>query len=478
MRFYSTRSRQLTATASQAILGGLAPDGGLYVPEYLPSIDFSSWQADSYQEMATKLFGLFLTDFSASAIQRTVEVSYGANFDDPRITPLHRLDENHSVLELWHGPTLAFKDLALQCLPHLFTEARQIQKQEGRFLILTATSGDTGKAAMAGFSGQKDALVAVFYPDRGVSPLQERQMLTDPHSNVAAYAVEGNFDDCQRAIKSLMQDEAFIDQLKRQGIGLSSANSINVGRLLPQMVYYIYAYFNAVQQYGDPLSVVVPSGNLGNILAARYVKEMGLPLADIRLASNSNKVLYDFISTGIYDARRDLMTTSSPSMDILVASNMERYLHLLSGDGALIDDLMRQLKEEGVFRFDAALLDLEASWASEDQVMSTIREVYETYGYLIDPHTAVAIHAREQSGSPLLIAGTASPYKFAESVLAALGRDCPPDLEEQIRAIQELLNAPLPPGMKDLLDGRPREKHLISTSAIPAAIDQLIGANP
>lgn len=479
MRYFSTRSRQQSVSASEAILSGLAPDGGLYVPESLPKTDFSPWQGDSYQEIAIRLLSLYLTDFSPQAIESVVESCYGDKFDDPEVTPLHWLDDRHCVLELWHGPTLAFKDLALQCLPHLLTEAREIQGQRRRLLILTATSGDTGKAAMAGFSGREDALVAVFYPDRGVSDLQERQMLTDSGRNVAAFAVDGNFDDCQRSIKALMRTPSFLDHLEDLDLSLCSANSINIGRLLPQMVYYIFGYLKAVRNFGDPLSVVVPSGNAGNILAARYVREMGLPLDQIRLASNRNKVLYDFLTTGLYDSRRPLVPTSSPSMDILVASNMERYLHLLLKDERAVARLMDQLAREGYFHFDRSLFDLEAAWAGEEEVMAVIGETYRSTGYLLDPHTAVAVHGARRGGlvPPVLIAGTASPYKFAPSVLQALNLECPKDDRDQLDLIRALQKAPFPPGIKELLEREPGAKRRISTSEMAQAVDDLIGAS-
>lgn len=476
MRYHSSRSKSLEASASQAILEGIAPDGGLYVPQSLPIVDFAAWQGDSYLEIAEKIFSLFLTDFDPERIRGLLAKSYGANFQDPRITPVHRLDERTGVLELWHGPSLAFKDLALQVLPRLFLEAKKIRGVEDRFLILTATSGDTGKAAMAGFAGVPDSYVAVFYPDGGVSRMQERQMLTPSQANVAAFALEGNFDDCQREVKALMQDPTLADRLALEGIRLSSANSINIGRLIPQMVYYIAAYFQAVPSFGLPLSVVVPSGNVGNILAARYVKAMGLPLADIQLASNRNRVLFDFLTTGHYQARRPLYRTSSPSMDILVASNLERYLYLLTGDEKLVGGLMADLKETGHFYYDPSLLDLTASWADEDQVMSSIREVFDHYGYLMDPHTGVAASGTFERDLPgyRLIVSTASPYKFPDSVLKALAREIPQDLLDQLARVREILGGPLPPAVKVLMEKEPLEKTRLSTGEIRPALEGLV----
>lgn len=479
MLYFSTRSKKHTATASEAILAGLAPDGGLFVPESLPQIDFEGWRHDTFQEIATKLFSYFLTDFSEAAIQDIVHKSYSENFDHPQISPIHWLDDDCAVLELWHGPTLAFKDLALQCLPHLFEEAKKIQNIKERFLILTATSGDTGKAAMSGFTGKKDILLAVFYPHKGVSSFQERQMLTSAKSNVRAFALEGNFDDCQRSIKAIMQDQAFVEKMKKHSLCLTSANSINIGRLIPQMVYYIFAYLQASDNYGDSLSVVVPSGNMGNILAARYCKEMGLPLGKIHLAANSNNVLHDFISGGRYNANRKLLKTTSPSMDILVASNMERYLFLLTKDNYLTKSLMEKLKTCGDFSIDPALLDLSSSWVTEDQVFAMIKKIYTDYNYLLDPHSAVAAHAcfnGDISGRRLIVS-TASPYKFAESVLTALDLQPAADDKNQILQIQNLVASCLPQAIEELWENEPREKHLLQACQIEKAIDELIGCN-
>lgn len=479
MRYFSTRSRNYTATASEAILAGLAPDGGLFVPESLAQTDFGSWRHKTFQEIAVKLFSYFLSDFSPAAIERVVGKSYSVNFDSPQISPTRWLDDNTGVLELWHGPTLAFKDLSLQCLPHLFAEAKKIRQIEERFLILTASSGDTGKAAMSGFSGKEDTLVAVFYPFMGVSTFQERQMLTTTSSNVRAFALEGNFDDCQRSVKALMQDEGFIARMKKRSIRLTSANSINIGRLIPQMVYYIYAYLQAVDNYGDPLSVVVPSGNVGNILAARYCKEMGLPLDRIHLAANSNKVLHDFLTSGIYDANRKLLKTISPSMDILIASNMERYLYLLTEDNYYIYDLMEALKAGGRFTFDRSLFDFSSSWVTEDQVLATIKKVYTDYGYLLDPHSAVAAYPVFNGDIPgrRLIVSTASPYKFADTVLTALGQPFSTDDRDQIFQIQKLIGSALPQAIEDLWASQPQERYCLSAGQIENALDDLIGKN-
>ena len=475
MRYFSTRSKKNPVTASEAILAGIAADGGLFVPESFPQTAFNSWKKESYQEMAVKLFSIFLTDFSAAAIHEIVEESYAENFDQPQIAALISLDEDIHILELWHGPTLAFKDLALQCLPHLFTEAKKIQNIDARFLVLAATSGDTGKAAMSGFSNSKDTFVAVLYPQDGVSSFQERQMLISSNKRVRAFALKGNFDDCQQKVKKLLQDPLFLQSMQRKNIQLAAANSINIGRLLPQKVYYIHSYLQLVKNYGDPLSVIVPSGNVGNILAARYVKEMGLPLADIYLASNSNKVLFDFLQSGQYDARRKLLKTSSPSMDILVASNMERYLHLLSQDEDYISRLMADLSKNKHYSFDPRSFDLLPSWADEEEIKNSIREIYNLYDYLIDPHTAAAANLalQKETTKPCLIISTASPYKFAPAVLQALEIKPPATDLEQIGKIQELTKKALPQGLKEIMTNEVQKRICLLPDEVTAAIEDL-----
>lgn len=479
MRYRSTRSDHVTVSASQAILSGIAPDGGLFIPEILPQIPFQNWQGHRFQETAEELFAIFLTDFSRAAIRDIVEKSYGDNFDDPAVTPLHSLEKGIQILELWHGPTLAFKDIALQALPHLFSQARRIQGIRERFLILTATSGDTGKAAMAAFEGTEDCLLAVFYPDGGVSELQEIQMLTKSHPNVQAFALMGNFDDCQREVKKLMRKQDFLMRLDRHSLRLTSANSINIGRLIPQMVYYIQAYFRARPRYGQPLSVIVPAGNAGNVLAARYVKAMGLPLGEIRLVSNSNRVLFDFLKSGHYDARRELVKTSSPSMDILTASNMERYLHLLSGDARLVSSLMEELQEEGHFHYDREALDLAGGWTSEEEVKRTIRETFMDRRYLIDPHTAVALASARAKplDYPVLVVSTASPYKFGRSVLEALGLEVPSVIFDQIRRLHELAGGELPRGLSELSRRKPGPRIKIGMGDMRSAVLRFIEEN-
>lgn len=450
MKYHSTRNKNDLFSPSEAVLQGLAPDGGLFVPQELAKIDFIRWLGSDYQTIAKRIFKIFFSDLSDQVITEIVDAAYGDNFDDPQIVPVHRINEQTGFLELWHGPTLAFKDLALQFLPHLMQAAKKQLNFEQDILILTATSGDTGKAAMEGFAGVEHFKVVVFYPHNGVSSFQKRQMLCREHDNVRAIALQGDFDDCQRGVKQLFSDQNFSAEVATAGYALSSANSINIGRLIPQMVYYINSYLQAVAanylSYGDPVSVVVPTGNFGNILAACYAKAMGLPLGRIHLAANRNNVLADFLQTGIYDSNRNLVKTSSPSMDILVASNLERYLYLKNPDSEWLKSLMHDLNVSGRFQIDTDLLDLTASWTDENETSAAINQVYRKYDYLIDPHTAVAYSALAKAGLTdlTLVASTASPYKFMEKILSALDKDIPQDDWQSIEIIAELSGQEIP----------------------------------
>ena len=466
MRYFSTRSDKYTASASEAILAGIAPDGGLFVPESFPQPDFARWRDYTYQEVAVDLFSLFLTDFSPEAIKQIVEESYSTNFDSPQITPIHWLDEDTGVLEMWHGPTLAFKDLALQCLPQLFEEAKKIQEIKERFLILTATSGDTGKAAMAGFSGKKDALVAVFYPHGGVSSFQERQMLSNRGDNVRAFAVEGNFDDCQRMIKQATSDPLVLSSL--DGVSISSANSINVGRLMPQIVYYYTSYAKLVESgavaCGDPVNFVVPTGNFGDILAGYFAKLLGLPVNRLICASNTNNVLTDFLNTGTYSIHRTFTPTISPSMDILISSNLERLLFMASGyDDDFVSEMMKNLQKKGSYSVPKEIMakitaTFAGCWTDEDTCRKTIHDLFENEHVLIDPHTAVALAAKkkyeQETGdhTPSVILSTASPYKFTHDVLACIaGEDMADDFAAMER-LHALSGVKIPPSLAALKD--------------------------
>ncbi|NLZ71587.1 MAG: threonine synthase [Clostridiaceae bacterium] len=450
MRYHSTRNSQKFVQPSEAVLQGLAEDGGLFVPDSLPQLDFRAWLNDSYQEMAQQIFEIFFSDLNANTIKEIIKNSYGNNFDHTDIVPTHWLDSQTGFLELWHGPTLAFKDVALQFLPHLMQAAKKQMQDTKKVLILTATSGDTGKAAMEGFSGVEDFEVIVFYPYQGVSSFQKRQMLTRESKNIRAIAVKGDFDTCQRGVKDLLVNSTFNQKMSELGYQLSSANSINIGRLIPQMIYYIFSYLQAVKaghiNYGENLNIVVPTGNFGNILAACYSKEMGLPLGEIQLAANQNNVLSDFLASGIYDANRELIKTSSPSMDILVASNLERYLYLKNPDSQWINQIMLELKTNGIFSIDKDLLNISATWADENETSQAIAKVYKQYQYLIDPHTAVAYAVAQKmiEEKTTLIASTASPYKFMEKILQSLQMEMPEDDWQAIQTISKIMNSENP----------------------------------
>jgi threonine synthase len=432
-------------TFTQALVKGIAPGGGLFVPKVVPRFaleDILGFAAVPYAERAARVFKAFGVDLSDAVIDTCMAEAYTTNFDTPEIAPVRSLDDNTHILELFHGPTLAFKDMALQCMPRFFSASIDVLRAHGHrdaaaerdFLILVATSGDTGKAALEGFSGRAHTSIIVYYPYGGVSDLQQAQMLTTEGSNVCVYGLRGNFDDCQTAVKQVFGDTSFAKRLAaRQGLHLSSANSINWGRLLPQIVYYMSAYAqmaaSGAVQAGAPLDVCVPTGNFGNILAAWYAAELGCPIGRLLCASNTNRVLTDFINTGVYDiSSRAFVATPSPSMDILVSSNLERQLFELNGRNAeQIREWMTALNDEQRFTVDkqtfAALRQrFSADWVSVDESLETIRAVYEAHDYLLDPHTAVAYKVAERlrSPSPVLIAATAHWSKFGADVYRGL----------------------------------------------------------
>ncbi|HHT24419.1 MAG TPA: threonine synthase [Clostridiaceae bacterium] len=476
MQYHSTRNKNDLFSPSEAVLQGLAPDGGLFVPQELPEIDFAAWIGSDYQTIAKRIFKIFFSDLSDQVIAEIVSTAYGENFDDPRIVPVHRINKQTGFLELWHGPTLAFKDLALQFLPHLMQAAKKQLDFQQDILILTATSGDTGKAAMEGFADVEHFKVIVFYPHNGVSSFQKRQMLCREYDNVRAIALQGDFDDCQRGVKQLFSDQKFAAEVATCGYALSSANSINIGRLIPQTIYYINSYLQAVAandlSYGETISIIVPTGNFGNILAACYAKTMGLPLGRIHLAANENNVLSDFLQTGIYDSNRTLVKTSSPSMDILVASNLERYLYLKNPDSEWLKSLMQELNVSGKFQIDTELLDLTASWTDENETSTAINHVYNTYDYLIDPHTAVGYSAIAKAGLTdlTLVASTASPYKFIEKTLAALGKEIPTDDWQSIEVIAALSGQEIPQTVSKLWQLPQDQEILISADQMSKAV--------
>lgn len=443
MRYLSTRDRRTRFMPADAIAMGLARDGGLFVPEVFPRLSQNSLKSMcemSYQQRTVFVLTPFLEDFTASEIGSFATKAYNTEkFDTPEIAPLRAIEPNTFFLELWHGPTSAFKDMALQMLPHLLITSLKKKLEKKNVCILVATSGDTGKAALEGFSDVDRTRIIVFYPRDGVSDIQKLQMVTQEGKNVGVFAVEGNFDDAQSGVKAIFSDPDLRERLESRGYFLSSANSINWGRLLPQIVYYVSAYCDLVKEgrifLGEQVHVCVPTGNFGNILAAYYAKKMGVPIGKLICASNSNNVLTDFINTGTYDKNRRFYTTISPSMDILISSNLERLLFDLSDyDDELITWYMKKLAETGVYTVNQTIkskLDTYfwANYCDDEKTKMVIRAVYGKYNYLIDPHTAVAFdvlnHYRYKTGdqTPAIVASTASPYKFCDSVLSALGED-------------------------------------------------------
>lgn len=476
MRYLSTRNKSMRFSAADAITLGLARDGGLYVPEILPRLSLNSIKSMvdmSYQQRAVFIMSPFLDDFTASEIGGFANKAYSStNYDTPEIAPLHSVDDSTFFLELWHGPTSAFKDMALQILPYLLTASLQKKMEKKKVCILVATSGDTGKAALEGFKDVDKTKIMVFYPRDGVSDVQKLQMITQSGDNVGVCSVEGNFDDAQSGVKEIFSDEALREELASMGYFLSSANSINWGRLLPQIVYYVSAYCDLVKagklKLSDPLNVCVPTGNFGNILAAYYAKAMGLPLGKLICASNSNNVLTDFIETGKYDRNRKFHTTISPSMDILISSNLERLLFEFSGkDDAEIRRYMEQLSKSGGYTVGPIIKKkLEehfwAGYCDDTKTKLIIDAVYRKYNYLIDPHTAVGYdvlnHYRHDTGdnAPAVIASTASPYKFCDSVLEALGEKTDEDGVELIEKLSALTGTHAPRPLAELKNKTPR----------------------
>ncbi|HEY3318509.1 MAG TPA: threonine synthase [Coriobacteriia bacterium] len=427
-------------TFTGAVMKGIANGGGLYVPERLPTLSLDEVLALAdmpYWQRAAFVFERFEVDVPADVVARLTQTAYAGQWDDARIAPVREVAPDTHVLELWHGPTSAFKDMALQCMSLFFSEAISMRREAGEpiddFLVLVATSGDTGKAALEGFADRPNTRIVVFYPAEGVSDIQRKQMVTQRGGNVGVFGVRGNFDDCQSAVKAAFADEAFNAELhEKHGLKLSSANSINWGRLLPQIVYYVSAYADMVRsgavRPGEPMDVCVPTGNFGNILGAYYARELGTPIGRLLCASNENKVLTDFIASGIYDiSGREFVTTPSPSMDILISSNLERLLYELTGDPETVLEWMCELREDGAFRVDhdtfAQVRELlSGDFVTNDESLETIRRVWRDHGYLLDPHTAVSweVAERLRGDDPVLVVSTAHWAKFGASVYRAL----------------------------------------------------------
>jgi threonine synthase len=436
--FYSsTRGDKRPMKASEAILRGLAPDGGLFVPDHIPALDKSLRELSelSYQETAYEVMKLLLTDFTEEELKYCISHAYDSKFDTEEIAPLTEAAGAYFI-ELYHGATIAFKDMALSILPYLMTTAAKKNSTKNEIVILTATSGDTGKAALAGFAEVPGTRIIVFYPKHGVSPIQEQQMVTQKGDNTCVIGIEGNFDDAQTGVKKIFTDPELAAYMDSKGFQFSSANSINIGRLIPQIVYYVFSYCKLLKEGriadGDKINVVVPTGNFGNILAAYYAGKMGVPVNRFICASNSNKVLFDFFATGEYDRNRDFVLTSSPSMDILISSNLERLIYHIAGDNSDMDAAyMEKLSKEGKYEITdemrQKLVDFYGGFATEEETFATIADLFKNHSYLIDTHTAVAASVydryRKETGDKTvtIIASTASPYKFTRSVMEALG---------------------------------------------------------
>lgn len=452
MNYRSTRNSSLKVTSAHAITKGLSDEGGLYIPESIPSLSKDEILAmcdKSYADRAFDVFSKLLTDFTPEEIRYCVDGAYNdKNFDSSNIAEISHLVPGTYVLELWHGPTCAFKDMALQILPYLLTTSAKKTVDGKHISILVATSGDTGKAALEGFKNVEGTSISVFYPEDGVSRMQKRQMTTQEGNNVNVSAIKGNFDDCQNGVKQIFTDAAIAERLAKNNILLSSANSINWGRLAPQIVYYVSTYAELVKnkeiEFGEPVNVVVPTGNFGNILAAYYAKLMGIPVNKLICASNSNNVLTDFINTGVYDRNRKFYTTVSPSMDILISSNLERLLYHLTGENdALINEWFGKLKTEGRYEVSedvkAKISELfYAGCCSDEETKATIKSTFDNYSYLLDTHTAVAVKVYEDykkatgDTTKTIIASTANPYKFSGAVYEAVGGTVDTDDEWEI----------------------------------------------
>ncbi len=449
MQFFSTRDRSRIVTSSEAIAQGLSDEGGLFVPESFPQVDVKAICEMDYPAMAAAIIKEYLTDYSADFLKEATAKTYGAAFGG-KAGYLAPVSEGVSALELWHGPTCAFKDYALQLMPKLLVEAKKNLNRTEKTLILVATSGDTGKAALDGYHDVPGIEIAVFYPTGGTSEIQRLQMATQEGENVAVYAVRGNFDDAQTGVKRVFGDKAIAAQLAERNIRLSSANSINWGRLVPQIVYYFAAYAQLLKAgkiaFDDKVDFCVPTGNFGDILAGYYAKQMGLPVGKLVCASNENNVLTDFLMTGIYTAKREFFKTTSPSMDILVSSNLERLLYHVTGSDAEVASLMKSLSETGSYTVRPETLakiqeSFSCGWSSEEQVAGEIKARYEKDNYLCDTHTAVAFHVaaqKKRDGVPMVVLSTASPFKFPRSVLEALGHAAP---ENDFEAMQQLEQA-------------------------------------
>ncbi len=492
--YKSTRSDSTPVTASRAILKGLADDGGLYVPMEIPALDISLKELSkmTYQEAAYEVMKLYLTDFTEEELKNCIGKAYDDKFDTEVIAPLTEAG-NAFYLELYHGATIAFKDMALSILPHLLTTSAKKNGVQNEIVILTATSGDTGKAALSGFADVDGTRIIVFYPKNGVSPIQEKQMVTQKGANTHVVGIHGNFDDAQTGVKKLFGDENLSKEMDEMGFQFSSANSINIGRLVPQIVYYVYSYAALLGQgkltEGEQINVVVPTGNFGNILAAYYAKNMGVPIHKLICASNDNKVLFDFFKSGTYDRNREFILTSSPSMDILISSNLERLIYRIAGDDAGKNAaLMKALSEKGVYEIAEemreALKDFVGGYASEEECFAMINKLYDEFSYVIDTHTAVAAAAyakyRKETGdaTKTLIASTASPYKFTRSVMKAIDKkyDAMGDFE-LVDELSRISNTDVPKAIEEIRTAPVLHDTVCEKDEMKAVVKKFLGMN-
>ena len=492
LMYKSTRGAGGLVTASQALLKGLAEDGGLFVPEEIPklAVSLEELRNMTYQETAYEVMRRFLTDFTEDEIKHCIDCAYDSKFDTEDIAPLVKVNEGTYHLELYHGATIAFKDMALSILPHLMTTAAKKNQVSKEIVILTATSGDTGKAALAGFANVPGTRIIVFYPKDGVSRVQELQMVTQKGDNTAVVAIHGNFDQAQSGVKQMFEDKELAKVLADHGFQFSSANSINIGRLVPQVVYYVYAYAKLLQngeiREGEEINVTVPTGNFGNILAAYYAKQMGLPIAKLICASNENKVLFDFFQTGTYDKNRKFILTTSPSMDILISSNLERLIYQISGKDADKDaELMEALKKDGRYKITdemrEGLKDFVGGYATEEETWQAIHDVYESTGYVMDTHTAVASHVyktyRETTGDArkTVIASTASPYKFVSSVMTALDPKYK-GMDEFVlmNELQKISQTEIPNAIQEIMDAKILHSRECDADKMPETVREIL----
>jgi threonine synthase len=490
--YSSTRGAQGQIKASEAILRGLAPDGGLYVPDHIPHLEKTLRELSEldYQGTAYEVMKLLLTDYTEEELKYCISHAYDSKFDTEEIAPLAEAGGAY-FLELYHGATIAFKDMALSILPYLMTTAAKKNNAKNEIVILTATSGDTGKAALAGFADVPGTRIIVFYPKHGVSPIQEQQMVTQKGDNTCVIGIEGNFDDAQTGVKKLFTDPELAKVMDAKGFQFSSANSINIGRLVPQIVYYVYAYCTLLKEGriadGEKINVVVPTGNFGNILAAYYAKTMGVPINKLICASNSNKVLFDFFKTGEYDRNRDFVLTSSPSMDILISSNLERLIYHIAGDNSVADAAyMKDLAEHGKYEITdemrEKLVDFYGNYASEEETWFTIGDLFNNIGYLIDTHTAVAAavygkyYKDTQDETVTVIASTASPYKFTRSVMNALGKgDDSKDDFALADELSKLSGVAIPEAVESIRTAEVRHKTVVDKTEMEKAVKDFLG---